>query len=398
MLSSPSVVHVIRSAGVGGVETHVRALVASQQILGASPSVVSLSSEPPHKDFRELGCPVITLNDHGDWSYRTALACYALWRTLRRLRPDIVHLHGARPIFVGAIAARLAGCRAILSSLHGAHNLMAVLPDGTVSRARDRLAKFTHGVGFLLVNRIVICAEALRGDVRDAVASIWPGKTAAVLRKTHVVYHGVDCTRFHPGRVQDLAAGTQTACEPPVVGTLSRLDEPKKGIGIFLQAVAMLESRGRSVCLRIAGEGYSRQSLEKKAVELSLSDCRFLGYVGDSAQFYRSLDIFVLPSYSEGFPLSNLEAMASGAAVVTTNAGGAAEAIEQSTSGLVVPIGDAAALADALERLIDDPVLRRGIADAGRDRVQDRFSIDITCKRVMALYSEVSKTWGSKPA
>ncbi len=204
--------------------------------------------------------------------------------------------------------------------------------------------------------------------------------------------------RFHPGRVQELAAGTQTACEPPVVGTLSRLDEPKKGIGIFLQAVAMLERRGRSVCLRIAGEGYSRQSLEKKAGELSLSDCRFLGYVGDSAQFYRSLDIFVLPSYSEGFPLSNLEAMASGAAVVTTNAGGAAEAIEQSTSGLVVPIGDAAALADALERLIDDPVLRRGIADAGRDRVQDRFSIDITCKRVMALYSEVSKTWGSKPA
>ena len=210
------------------------------------------------------------------------------------------------------------------------------------------------------------------------------------------MYHGVDSAQYRPEpQRRESEDGPPEATAVPVVGTLSRLDEPKKGIAVLLAAVAMLERRGRPVSLRIAGDGDSRQALQRKAAELSLSDCRFLGYVGDPADFYRLLDVFVLPSFSEGFPLSNLEAMASGVALVTTDAGGAAEAVEPLISGLVVPIGDAEALAEALERLIADPGLRRRMADAGRTRVQERFTIEASCNRILGVYSEVSNAWRS---
>lgn len=376
--------HVIRSAGAGGVETHVAYVLQMLRDMGAAPSLVSLSSSKPvQTGFSSIGCPVTTLSDGAGWGWRTLRACYELWRVIRRSRPDIVHVHGARPILVGTLAARLAGVENVVCSLHGAHNLMAVKPDGTSTGLGEWFARVSHGVGFALCRRLIVCAERLRHDAIVSLNTVLVGMSRRSMRKLRIVYHGIDVARFDRPGPRKVDTGEF------VVGTLSRLDEPKKGIAVLLEAAALVQARGIRIGVRIAGSGYSRESLERKAVELALSRCEFLGFVADSADFYRTLDVFVLASFSEGMPLVNLEAMASGVPVVTTDVGGAAEAVLDGSCGKVVPPGDAYALAEALCVLARDRALADEYAAAGQVRVRQYFSKQSMFRNLVHVYAEI---------
>lgn len=383
-------VHVVRTAGTGGVETHVRSMIRLMQARGLEVTLVSLAREAPHRQFVELGCQIVSLHDESGWGWHTVKSGLALIGVLRRLRPDVVHVHGARPILLGTLAAKAAGSGAVVCSLHGAHDLMVVRDDGTIGPVGAWFARVVHGLGFLLSDAVVICAGRLRRDVEVSLATASAGFPGRALRKVQLVHHGIDLLPF----------ASATPARPPaegrpfVVGTLCRLDEPKKGVAVLLKAVAALESRGIQVSLRIAGGGHSRSSLERQAATLDLRDCQFLGFVEDAPSFYATLDVFVLPSFSEGMPLVNLEAMASGLPVVTSDVGGAAEAVLDGDCGLVVPPGDVGALASALEVLARDSGRRTRFGQAGFDRARRHFSLDAMFEKLRAVYDGVSRSPG----
>lgn len=106
-------------------------------------------------------------------------------------------------------------------------------------------------------------------------------------------------------------------------------------------------------------------------------------------ELYREADVFVLPTWREGFPNVVIEAMAAALPVVATPVGAIPEAVEDGRTGLLVPVRDAAALEAALRRLIDDPALRRRFGDAGRARVEAIFAFDAVVARLAALYDEL---------
>jgi glycosyltransferase involved in cell wall biosynthesis len=389
-------VHIIRSAGTGGVETHVKLLVAMLQDSGARPLVISLARTDPHPDFKALGCPLYTLCDEAAWGIHTARASIELYRLLRTLSPDIVHLHGARPIFVGAIAARAAKVKIVIAALHGSHTLMSVRDDGSTTPPRRFFARVFHGIGFLLSSRVVVCAEALLDDVSQCLKTASLGLAGSRMEKAKVLYQGIDPTPFMEGTAA--GDGHRHHCGDFVIGTLSRLDEPKKGVAVLLDAVSALQARGVKSSLLIAGSGHSRLELEKKARDLGLSSCEFLGFVEDSAAFYRRLDVFVLPSLSEGMPLVNLEAMASGLPVVTSDVGGAAEAVIDGVTGFVVAPGDAPGLADAIEKLALDSETVVRFGEAGRARVVEQFTSRHMFERISSLYIELISLHDEKRA
>jgi glycosyltransferase involved in cell wall biosynthesis len=379
----PHVLHVVRSAGTGGVETHVRLMCELYRAAGGKASVVCLTPDKPDPVFVAATHDFTQLNDTETWSKRSIVTVRDLYRYMQRSPADVVHVHGARPIFAGALAARAAGKKHIVASLHGSTDLMAVRADGSTTTLGLLFARFVHGLGFVLSKRIVVCATRLKEDVNRCLRLFGPFGMSSH-RKIRVVYHGIETAPSAAEAPPPRQAGTGRLR----VGTLSRLDEPKKGIAFLIRAVKSLQDAGTIVSLRIAGNGYSRKDLEHLAATLALADCQFVGFVKDPRDFYRDIDVFVLSSLSEGMPLVNLEAMACGVPVITTDVGGAAEAVLDGQSGLVVPPADPDSLARAIGRLESNRAEAARLAAAGQDRVMNNFTVATTFSRLQSVYAE----------
>jgi glycosyltransferase involved in cell wall biosynthesis len=141
----------------------------------------------------------------------------------------------------------------------------------------------------------------------------------------------------------------------------------------------------------IAGRGELLGQLKAEAAELGLDGkVKFLGFRDDIPELLQELDIFVLPSLSEGLPLSALEAMAAGKPVVATDVGGTHEAVIDRHTGLLVPPEDPQALSEGILCLLRQPELAKIFGDAGRKRVEQIFSLETMIKRYEELYDELS--------
>ncbi|SAK50367.1 group 1 glycosyl transferase [Caballeronia pedi] len=177
---------------------------------------------------------------------------------------------------------------------------------------------------------------------------------------------------------------------PPVMLFLGRLSEAK-GLAVLLEAAEALRNQGHSFRLLLGGDGDVR-TLTTDIDRRGLSGvAEYLGWVsGDSkAHLLATADIFLLPSRSEGFPVSIVEAMASGIAIVSTTIPGVVDAITHEQEGLLVPPDDADALTDAIRTLICEPALRGRLGAAARQRFLDQFTIQRTVEKLARTYQQV---------
>jgi len=201
--------------------------------------------------------------------------------------------------------------------------------------------------------------------------------------KVRTVRCGIDVDRFAPGPSALTHAGGdgQRTIEIVCVAALSR----RKGHAVLLDAFALLLARGRDVRLVVAGDGEERAALEHRAARPDLRGrVRFAGALGHDAvrRLYDDADIACLPSYAEGVPTVLMEAMAMEIPVVATGIMGVPELVEDGRSGLLVPPARPDLLADALERLVGDPALRRAMGSAGRERVVGHYEVDRSAARL----------------
>lgn len=169
-----------------------------------------------------------------------------------------------------------------------------------------------------------------------------------------------------------------------VVGRLSR----EKGQGILIEALARLNDQ--NVLALLVGEGPDEPELKRRVVQIGLKGrVRFMGYQNDMTAIYAGMDLAVIPSLSEGIPNVALEAMGRGIPLIASAVGGLPDMVADRKSGLLVPPGDADALARAIRFLLDHPAERRRIGEAGRAAAEARFSMAQRLKRVQALYQRL---------
>jgi glycosyltransferase involved in cell wall biosynthesis len=171
-----------------------------------------------------------------------------------------------------------------------------------------------------------------------------------------------------------------------VLGTLARLDRIK-GIDVLLRAAADLPM----VRLRVVGEGPDRAALAALAQELGVAErVELLPWTDDPHAELAAIDVFVLPSRNEGFPLSIVEAMLAGRPVIATDVGSVAEAVDSDT-GAVVPVDDVDALREAISLLAGSAELRARLGRAGRERALERFTAATMARRFETLYARVTR-------
>jgi glycosyltransferase involved in cell wall biosynthesis len=198
--------------------------------------------------------------------------------------------------------------------------------------------------------------------------------------RLHVVHCGVDIDDYTPVRHDGRGAKLL------FVGRLAEL----KGVTVLLEALRQIKKDQPDVELTIVGDGPDRVRFESVAHSLDVADrVRFVGARSQRqvAAHLAETDVFVLPSFAEGVPVTLMEALASGVPVVATRVGGVAELVEHGTNGYLVHPGEPGPLADALLALLDDPGTRNRFGEAGRARVAADFSNDDEAARLKILFS-----------
>lgn len=153
---------------------------------------------------------------------------------------------------------------------------------------------------------------------------------------------------------------------------------PEKGLASLIHALKLLRNKGYDVELRLGGDGPTKEYLKTLAEAVGLSEqVHFLGYLNEDEVIreLRGSDLFVLPSFVEGLPVSAMEAMAVGLPVIATNIAGTSELVEDGKTGILVRPSDPQALADAVVRMTQDYSFRLGAAELGRKKVIEEFDI-----------------------
>jgi len=228
----------------------------------------------------------------------------------------------------------------------------------------------------------------------DAVIATSAASASYVERPTTIVHHGVDTQVYAPP--DDRAAAFSVAGLPGkyAIGCFGRV-RAQKGTDLFVEAMCALLPKYPDFTAVIIGPIDDRAfagRLEARVRAAGLAErVRFLGElpIADLPVWYRRISIYAFTSRNEGFGLTLIEAMAAGAALVAARAGAAEAVVVDGESGVLVPTGDAGALATALEPLMREPARAQEMGRRGRARVTAEFSIDVEVERIAAVYRQV---------
>lgn len=292
------------------------------------------------------------------------------YRSLRRWmathRPDVVHAHDSHSLMPAAVAARLVRPR---PAVVGHRRVDFPIRPHALSRW-----KYSRGP-----DRLIAISERVREILlEDGV----PASRIALIPS------GIDLETPPPPAGPALRERMGAPRGAPVVLTIASLadykDHPK-----LVEAAARLEPREPMTRWAVCGAGGLLERMRAEVQQRGLSDrVRYLGFVPGARGFLPEADVFCLSSKTEGLGTSVLDAMAAGVPVAATAGGGIPEMIEHEVTGLLAPIGDGAALAAAVDRLLNDHALAHRLTEAARERVRD-FDVERTIERTEALYHAV---------
>ncbi len=321
------------------------------------------------------------------FTFSSLIAVFSM-RALRALKEieseqgafDIVHDN--QTLSYGVYLMRALVGRAVVANVH--HPLDVDLANGLrhvpgTLRKAQRIAWYPWHMQHLVARRLDAVISGSHASA-ELVTRLWHLRPGLM----HAIHDGVDTEQFRPGAQEEV--------EPGCVLFVGNAEDYNKGIVYLLRAIALLPP-GSPARLHIVG-GPQGDSPVVRAEVARLGIAGRVEYVGrvsgaDLAAWYRRAQVLVSPSLYEGFGLPVVEAMASGTAVIATDAGALPELVVDGETGIVVPAAQPALLADAIRRLLSAPAQCRAMGEAGRARALARFTWRSCAVKTEALYREV---------
>jgi len=303
------------------------------------------------------------------WQPRAdAAAGRELLAVLRRVRPDVLHTHNPKTGVLGRILGRAAGVPVVVNTCHGLW-----------AQAHDPFAKRAFVLGAeALAGRFSHAELYQNGEDRRTLARAVPA------HRSRVVGNGVDLTRFEAADRALVRAELGVADDELLVAGVGRR-VAEKGIREYAEAARALAGKARFVW--VGPEDPDKAD----ALATELGGVEFLGSRADMPDVYAALDVFVLPSYREGFSRSAMEAAASGLPMVLSDIRGCREIGTHGEHLLLAPPGDARALTTALDRLLTEPGLREQLGAAARRRALEQFDQRAVARVSLETYAAVAR-------
>lgn len=302
---------------------------------------------------------------------------FQILRLFMRLRPDVVHLVTIKPVLFGGLAARLASVPSVVAAISGLG--FVFISQGFKATMRRWFVGWLYRLVFGHPGiKVIFQNEDDRSNL--VKLSHLPKEKTKLIRGS-----GVDLAYFSPSPLHNGA---------PVVVLTARL-LVDKGVREFVQAAKILNRDGYVARFVLVGE-------PDPGNPATISDCELMqwvsegvvewwGYRNDMPKVFASSYMVVLPSYREGLPKTLIEAAACGRAVITTDVPGCRDAIEPDVTGMLVPVYDSQALADAIKWFLDNPSLCEEMGRAGRRLAESSFDVRQVVTQHMCIYDELQQ-------
>ncbi len=355
---------VVRSAS-GGMLRHLKDLVHGLDERGYDVEIAGPCEIID--EFSQYACHLVAITDGINPSIELrAIARLAL--LVRRGEYDLIHLHGYKAAFLGCVSVRLARSTPILITAHNSWPF-------TGSSLSHRVSGLLSGFSLRRCSRVIAVSGAVRYDIihRAGVRD----------HRVITIYNGI---RPVQAATASFEIGELMGDKTFVVGTVARLI-PAKGISDLLEAAKRVKEEAPYVCFLIAGDGPYKEAFIREQRNLGLGDTVFfLGHRDDVPDILSRLDLFLLPSHSEGLPLTILEAMAAGKAVLATRVGGIPEVIVHGENGLLVPPNSPGELASGILKLMADRELLTSLGERGRKTFIEGFTLERMIDETESLY------------
>jgi len=376
----PLIAHVIHHLWIGGLEN----------------GLINLINRIPEERYRHV---IVCMDDFSDFrdrlqrddvdviaihkkAGRDPAAKWRLFKLFRELKPSILHSRNLSGLD-SLLPAYMAG---IKHRIHGEHGRDIDDLDG--HNKKLQLLRRLHRP---LINRYIPLSRDLEHYLLDKI-----GVTASRITQ---IYNGVDTELFKPA-VNDklvLSAGDRFTSEDSIiVGTVGRFQSVKDQMNLtegFIRLLDRCPDLARSARLVMIGDGPHRKLVMERAAEAGYADLVWApGARNDVDKLLPAFDLFVLPSLAEGISNTLLEAMSCGLPVIATAVGGNPELVADGETGILIPPADSNAMDKSLEKYIRDKSLRQSHGQAGRRRVEDRFSITAMVNNYIQLYDDIRGT------
>jgi glycosyltransferase involved in cell wall biosynthesis len=317
------------------------------------------------------------------WFGTAVLFCRAfLFLLIRGRKFDIFHVHTVSFLAVlTVIVGRVLGKVVVLKAVGGWE-----LEEGVLNPARQRQLLYR---AMLSIVRRADTWIAISTHMRCAMEA-----AGIPCERIMMIPNGVDTLRFSPAPERTVTG--QSATEAPRVVFVGRLVK-EKALPVLLQAWQIVHQRIPHALLDIVGRGPLDQELKTLSEYLGLTaTVRFHGYHEDVIPFLRTANVFVLSSYVEGLSNTLLEAMAVSLPVVATRISGSEDIVIDGETGLLVPSGDAASLAQALSELLEAPERATAMGERARQRVTELCSLEQVTTTYIDLYQHLRKEQGER--
>ena len=361
------ILHIIGGGEIGGAEQHVLTLLNGLDRTRFIPHLVCLTRGPLADLAREINIPskIFPMHFPLDLSPLPGLIRWA-----RQKGIDLIHTHGSRANLLGRLGAKCLGVPT-LTTVHSslAHDYLSPT-SARMALGLDRLTlPLTSGI--ITVSDYLAKEVALRGG-----------------RNLETIYNGQAPISIDDQTISRHQFRLQWAipADALIFGTIGRL-HPTKGQTSLIKAATQLRLKYPNLHLLFIGEGPLRQDLE---VELNQSNIphTLTGYLPQAYQALPAMDLFVLPSVSEGMGLVLLEAMQAGVPIVASAVGGIPEVVRAGIDGLLVPPGDVAGFCEACSRIIDNPDLAKSLVLSGLGRWA-KFSVANMVRKTEQVYNRL---------
>ena len=358
------IMHVLTDTNIGGAGIWLINFLKAYDRQNLDVFVVLPPKSALYDRIKALDTEVVEAEGIGDKSFSVS-GIRVIKRIIKERKPHVIHTHAS-------LSARIAAKLCKVPVVHTRHCL-----EGKKSFPKNKIYGFINN--FLSAHVIGVSKAVVQNLKDDGIKE----------QKLSLVYNGITSLRsYTPEERQKARVGFGISDGDIAVGLVARLEEVKNPL-LFARAAKIVAQKVPHAFFVIAGDGSLKQQVENEIKPIAHRVC-MTGYVDDVEKVYNALDILTLTSASEALSISLIEGMSLRVPAISTDSGGPTEIIENGENGLIVPNHNEEALANAITKLIENPVLRDKFAVEGQKVTKEKFTSDKMAQSIEQIYKKLA--------